>query len=361
MDDVRRRLDSGDPLEFLAFASTLLNALDPRGRDPFKAQPSGGLTVPEFVDSLSGEPTLETTALLTALAELAPDEESRAQARREADGSDIPLPDWLSRLGETSVYQVLAGTHVLGDADNIMLGVRLPGRELTVVIYIDHNRGTAAGDAFPVPAPLEEVAAQFGALGNDPDLTVKGIDFADARARAEEAIRTGAMMFPPFETDTWPGSRPMVEWLLRLLPPGGAGYVRPEWSVAAKRELADRFLASDFGSAMDDEDYRGLLSNLLWFGTDYGPGDPLRWSPVAVEILMLDWIPRKIIAPAELLAKAPELLRAFIRFCHAERGIRADLTSVTLAAVDKNEADYQRIIRSDRPQGPEALLASMRT
>jgi hypothetical protein len=136
--------------------------------------------------------------------------------------------------------------------------------------------------------------------------------------------------------------------------------VRPEWSAAAKRELADRFLASDFGSAMDDEDHRGLLGNLLWFGTDYGPGDPLRWSPVAVEILMIDWIPRKIIAPAELLAKAPDLLRAFIRFGHAERGIRADLTSATLAAVDKYEPDYQRIIRSDRPQGPAALLAGMR-
>ena len=39
-----------------------------------------------------------------------------------------------------------------------------------------------------------------------------------------------------------------------------------------------------------------MLSSLLWFGSGYGPGDPLRWSPTAVEILMLDWIPRKILA-----------------------------------------------------------------
>ena len=64
---------------------------------------------------------------------------------------------------------------------------------------------------------------------------------------------------------------------------------------------------------------------MIWFGTDYGPGDPLRWSPVAIEIILEDWIPRKLVADTAYLSKAPELLRAFVRFCHAERGIRAEL------------------------------------
>jgi hypothetical protein len=55
----------------------------------------------------------------------------------------------------------------------------------------------------------------------------------------------------------------------------------------------------------------------------------------------------------------PELLRAFIRFCHHERGIRPALTEETLAAVDRYEPEYQRLIRTDRPQGPAALLAAM--
>jgi Domain of unknown function (DUF6398) len=98
---------------------------------------------------------------------------------------------------------------------------------------------------------------------------------------------------------------------------------------------------------------------VLWFGTDYGPGDPLRWSPVAVEILLVDWIPRKIVAGVAYLAKAPELLRAFIRFCHGERKIRPGLTEETLAAVDEYEPEYQQIIAAPRPQGPAALLAAM--
>jgi hypothetical protein len=241
----------------------------------------------------------------------------------------------------------------------VLLGARLPGHELTVVIYIDHNLGTVAKDAFPVPAPIAEVVAHMREVADDPDVTIADISLADARARAAAAIEVGAIMFPPFETETWPASRPLTEWLLRLLPEGGTGYVRPTWTKAAKKRLARQFFGSEFGQPLDDGDHRDLLDQFLWFGTDYGPGDPLRWSPVAVEILLADWIPRKLVADPEYLSKAPDLLRAFIRFCHAQRKIRSALTAETLAAVDRYEPEYQRVIRSSRPQGPMALLAAM--
>ncbi len=79
-----------------------------------------------------------------------------------------------------------------------------------------------------------------------------------------------------------------------------------------------------------------------------------------IEILLGDWIPRKIVAPAEYLAKAPDLLRAFIRFAHAEVGLRTDLTDETLTAIDDWEPQYQQTIRSPRPQGPAALLRRAR-
>ncbi len=107
---------------------------------------------------------------------------------------------------------------------------------------------------------------------------------------------------------------------------------------------------------LDDLD---LLDELLWFGTDYGPGDPLRWSPMAVEILLADWIPRKVVADFASLAKAPAVLRGLIGFSHAERGIRPGLTEETLTAVDELEPEYQETIRTLRPQGPEALLAAV--
>ncbi len=359
---VRQRLASGDPFEFLAYASTLLSAVDPRGQNPFESRRADGperATLPMLIESFATAGLPETTALLAALAELGPDELSRARARSALAASPHPVPDWLARLGEASVYRAVESTHVLGDGDNVMLGARLPGSELTVVVYIDHNLGTVVKDAFPVPGPIEDVVEHLRKAAHDPDLKYADISLADARARAASAIELGAMTFPPFETDTWPACRPLTEWLLRLLPEGGTGYVRPKWTKAAKKKLATRFFGSDFGRPLDDAEHRDLLDEFLWFGTDYGPGDPLRWSPVSVEILLADWIPRKIVADPQYLSKAPALLRAFIRFCHAERGIRPALTQETVASVGRWEPEYRRVIRSPRPQGPMALLAAM--
>lgn len=358
--DVRRRLATGEPVDFLAHVSTLLAAVDPRAKNPFeRAGPPDSMTSAMLIESFAEIVLPETTALLAALAELVPDELTRARARLAAAARPHRLPDWLARLGQACVYRAMESTHVLGDGDSVLLGARLPGHELTVVIYIDHNLGTVAKDAFPVPAPIAEVVAHMREVADDPDVTVADISLADARARASAAIEVGAIMFPPFETETWPASRPLTEWLLRLLPEGGTGYVRPAWTKAAKKRLARQFFGSEFGQPLDDGDHRDLLDQFLWFGTDYGPGDPLRWSPVAVEILLADWIPRKLVADPEYLSKAPDLLRAFIRFCHAQRKIRSALTDETLAAVDRYEVEYQQVIRSSRPQGPMALLAAM--
>ena len=359
---VRQRLATGDPLDFLAYASTLLAALDPRGQNPFerdRADEPERATLPMLIESFAGIALPETTALLAALAELGPDELSRARARSALAGSPHPLPDWLARLGEACVYRAVQSTHVLGDGDSVLLGVRLASHELTVVIYIDHNLGALVKDAFPLSEAVDEVVEHLRKASDDPDVTFTDIGLADARVRAADAIELGAITFPPLETETWPASRPLTEWLLRLMPEGGTGYVRPKWTTAAKKKLANQFFGSQFGRPLDDADHRDLLDQFLWFGTDYGPGDPLRWSPVAVEILLADWIPRKIVADSERLSKSPALLRAFIRFCHAERAIRSALTDETLAAVDQWEPEYQRVIRSPRPQGPVALLAAM--
>jgi hypothetical protein len=362
MRDLRRALGKEDPLTLLALASTLLTVVDPRLRDPFEGrrESQSRLEREELIGSFLEVEARETTALLTALAELTPDELVTTRIRRELARREDRLPSWLAGLSQVEAYRVVEMVHVLGDGDNVMVGLRFPtGHELSVVVYIDHNVGTVVKDAFVVPGPLAElVEFMREKSGDDPDTVFNEIDPANARARISEAIASGAMTYPPFETDTWPACRPLVEWASRLLPAGGQGYDRPEWDEAALQTLADRFLASPFTVGFDD-DRVGWLGEILWFATDYGPGDPLRWSPVAVEILLLDWIPRKIVADVRYLSKAPDVLRAFIRFCHGERNIRPSLTEETLAAVDRFEPEYQRSIRVPRLQGPAALLASL--
>jgi hypothetical protein len=66
----------------------------------------------------------ETTALLAAIAELGPDELTRARARRARPARPHPLPDWLAGLDDTSVYRAVESSHVLGDGDYMLLKAR---------------------------------------------------------------------------------------------------------------------------------------------------------------------------------------------------------------------------------------------
>ncbi len=352
-------LDSDDPLPLLALASTLLTVTDPRGRSPL-AGLSESPDRDQLIESFLAVPLPETSALLGALAGLSDDDVLSRRVHREITRRAHPLPAWLSDLsratGEPRAFEMV---HALGDGDNVVVAITMPGgHPLTAVVYIDHNMGTVVKDAFVLSEPLDDVVGHVvAAAGSDPDTTARPIDPADARARIGEAVELGAITFPPLETDTWPASRALVQWMAGLLPAGGTGYQRPEWTEQALADLAGRFRASRFAQGVAD--HGDMLSSLLWFGTDYGPGDPLRWSPVAVEILLTDWVPRKIVAEVDLLTVLPDLVRAFVRFCHHERGVRENLTEQTLAAVDAYEPDYQELIRSDRPQGPAALLAAM--
>ncbi len=360
MREVAAAVADDDPLALLGLVSSLLAALDPHRAGPFGLEREGP-SRDELVRSFLEVDLPETSAMLAVIAEFSGDAVLHRRVGRELASRTHVLPEWLVDLHRAEpAGQVVEIVHVLGDGDNLMLGVRLAGGyEFAAVVYIDHNMGTLVKDAFVVGGPVGDLLERMLAVAADPDTEARALDPADARARITEAIELGAITFPPFETDTWPACRALVEWTAAMLPAGGAGYRRPEWDTDAVAALAERFLASSFAAGVDGPDHRGLLESLLWFGTDYGPGDPLRWSPTAVEILLVDWLPRKIVAEASHLAKAPDLLRAFIGFCHHERGIPPDLTAQTLGAVDVHEADYQRLIRSPRPQGPAALLAAI--
>jgi len=362
--DVRRALADRHPLSLLSLVSTLLCVTDSRRNHPF-ARPDApdlaALTREELVRTFLDVPAPETSALLAVIAEMANDDNVlRARIQRELTARPQVEPVWLAQLSETSTYRAVRMSHVLGDGDNVMLGARLPGgHELTCLVYIDHNFGTLVKDAFVVPEAIASMVAKFKRVTNDPDTRWYDIGLADARAWVDAAIELAAITLPPLETETWPACRALVEWITRGLPECGTGYQRPQWDSAKLARLTDRFFASPYGAVLDDPDHRGLLESLLWYGTDYGPGDPLRWSPVKVEILLDDWIPRKIVAPAEYLAKVPDLLRAFIRFVHPEAELRSDLTDEALATIDDWEPRYQQTIRSPRPQGPAALLAAL--
>jgi hypothetical protein len=358
LQSLRQALRSDGPLDLLALVSGLVAVTDPRGRDPFTRDEQRA-SLGDLVESFLGTPYAETTSALTAIRALVPDELMRARIGHGLAERRHPMPDWLRGLDQARVEpDVWFLTHVLGDGDDYLLGVTLPsGHSLSALVYVDHNLGTVVKDAFVVPEPLEDLAIKVGSVMDDPDQSLTRTDPATARAAIEAAIASGVGLYPPIQTDSWPMCRPVVEWMLRMLPSGAGSPEPKEWSEEETAAIATDFLASSFGAPFDGADERSLLESLLWFATSYATGDPWRWSPVTVEMLLVDWFPRKVVAEPSYLAKLPNLVRAYIGYCHDRNGIRADLTSETLAAVDHHEPEYLRLIDSD-PQEAMAGLAS---
>jgi hypothetical protein len=358
---LRAGLRSDDPTDLLSVVSGMLETTSPRARDPLRPDQGGGISLADLVESFVGTPYAETTAVLTLLAEMTTDDVVAATIRDELAVRRHPLPDWITSFGRAVADpQAWCLTHVLGDGDDYLVGAVLPsGHPLSALVYVDHNLGTIVKDAFVVPTPLEDLALRAGTLLDDPDQSLTRVDPANARAVIEAAVDKGARTYPQPTSDSWPMCRPLVEWMTGLLPAGGRLPERREWTPEEIAAVAAEFFDSAHGRAVDRPDERDLLDSVLWFCTDYAPGDPYRWSPVTVELLLADWFPRKVMADSDLLERLPGLVRAFVRYCHAHEGIRAELTAETLASIDRWEPVYLEQVRRSRTTAISDLVQQL--
>ena len=160
------------------------------------------------------------------------------------------------------------------------------------------------------------------------------MSLADARAWIEDALNKPTLA--P-ETDTWPLYRALVQWLVDQLPEGGE-HRSPAENWESYEELCDTFFATGSAGPFTDASHRELLLELFETGT----GDPLRWSAERVDQAIGGTPYSEDNIPLEVALDAPDLLRAFIPYAHAQSGIRDDLTARTLAMVDALRSSYKR-------------------
>ena len=355
---VRTALRSREPMDLLALVSGLVAILDPRSAGAFETSGEAQPQQRELVDALIGQSSVESTAVLTVMKTLIADDLLRSRISRELLGRRHQLPPWLPALEHATLdEEVWRITYALGDDDVYLCGLRLPtGYGITAVIYVDILQGGVVDDVQIAPEPLDELLPEIRA-GLDQDRSIDRFDPATARVILSAAVELGSDTTESPESESWPMSRPVIEWMLRMLPAGGTAPAGAEWSERDTARLADAFFASPYGADLADHDHRGLLQNLLWYGTQYGIGDPLRWSESAAQILLLDWFPRKVLAEPDFLVQLPDLLRAYVRFAHDRSGIRAGLTDLVLARIDEVEPAYRQRILSTRSTPHEMLSA----
>ncbi|HEY6573912.1 MAG TPA: hypothetical protein VI029_03070 [Mycobacterium sp.] len=342
IDEVRQALDGGRPLDLLDLLSLMMLATAPQ-QPTLRPQPDApGLD--ELVTAFIGVQVPETTALLTVLGELIVDDDVlRARCRHEVDVRKDSLPRWLVGLAQTTVHRVVRMSHVLGDGDELLLGVRLAdGQEMTCAVHIDHLMMSAVKDAFFVPESVDAVVSVAKASNADPDASFVDLGLAEARAVLQYALEQPFSKVVLEASDTWPACRALVRWLTRLMPIDSSITVVPQHDSSCTAASMKRFFASSAGAPFDDHYYREMLERCIEEGT----GDPLRWSEARLSQLLSTAVYADSL-PMAVQLDVPELLLAFVPFAHAESGIRQALTAEALTAIDALADHYRSKVVED--------------
>lgn len=356
----RRLLTSSDPLDAEELASSIVTVWY-RGSigNEFDTE-----LATNIVEALAGTPRPESLAILLGLSAIAPGLHA-ARARRGVEQlveAGVALPAWASGVGRAEVSECWTTSDVLGDGNNFLMACRYPdGNQHSVVVYIDTNLGVLVKDAFVVPAPITEVLDVFRSqTAETADLTLAPIDPASVVAHIRDALARNDMTHPPIETETFPAVRALLDARLATMPDDGAPPTRPEWSEAERAALVAEFLASPEATEWaDDPDAQEIAELLVWHGCDYdGSGDPLRWSPVVVEIVLCDWLPRKAALDRSVVVKVPFVLHSFVRFAGRRRHLRAELVRETATAIDAYGAEFLDAMEDPEVWGPAKMIVS---
>ncbi len=354
-------LTAPTPFDLMVHASGFVEIATERPMDRLGPELGERVDGPEFLGSLIDSGWPELTVFGKAMATLLPD--SAVVRRLRAPALPLGAPAWASTMDAIEVTGTFVQAEPLGDGENMWVSVRWPdGSEATAIMFVDHNMGTLLKDAFLVPAGADDVIAMMRDVSDDV-IDLAPIDEAELRARVMWSIERGEFTVPVLESETWPMCRPLVKWIVGHLPAGGRGWEFEEWTQSEREELIDDFMVSPFARRCPLPTGRvaSIVDHFIWHGCDFGSGDPLRWSPVVVELVLADWFPRKIYGLAQDEVDAvPAILEQFVTYAHHRRGIDTRATGETLSAIVVWEDDFFDAMADQPPRGSFATTLARR-
>jgi hypothetical protein len=153
---------------------------------------------------------------------------------------------------------------------------------------------------------------------------------------------------------------------LALLPEGEQPPVH-RLSDLERNEVVAGFLASPEAAGIGGPDGRPTASVVAWcarasvdFAVDENAGDPLRWSPIAVELMLLDWAPRQLSASHDAAPWLPEVLAAFTGYAARVQGQTPERLELTQSAITEAAVRYTDLMTGDALGEPVTdILARM--
>lgn len=347
---------------------TLEMFVPPSGMDPSHDGPRAGApTLLVLVESFVEVPCAETTTALHVLRALSDDDDVRAVASRELATRRQPMPLSLAHLDEARpVTDVVRITEEMGDRTSWIVGVSLVGgEELALMARRDGNLLGEILDAFTMDRPVRQsMSLVVDTL--QPGMDVAVVDGAEARAALERGFEMSDDVtlndVTPDEPDApWPHTRPLARWAVSLLPDGGTLPSYADWDIEARNAyLVDLLDSPELASLLadDGEDTVRNASLALDFSLDRVDDDPDPWSPRKLALLLLDFVPQKVIAPADELLGLVDVMRAWTQRSVRLRGLSAEGARNLRDALDALEPEF-RLALDDAAAHPNLTMQAL--
>lgn len=320
-------------------------------RDGFEKSMGAGLL--EAIDEAEGEDQL---TVLRALAAVGPDpisDRARARADELAAGGTVD-PPWAEIIGAPEFLDAWMSEDPYGDQRMYLARFRYPDRDPhTVTALYDVNIGGIVKDAFAgyTRRDLRDVPGAE-------DMTRRDVEPDEMATEVLTGLATGDMFVDNDWTDDFKNTRALLfARMLTLVdePPKVPHEVEPSVPESQRTALIEEFIGSDHATGLEAEDV--IVSRALDFRCDYSDGDALRWSPIGVELFMLDFLPRKAALDANEIRNLPAVLKRWVRFALIKRGLEERWIKETEAAVDRWATEFRKEVTDPDSFGPAKAMA----
>lgn len=343
-----------DPLQAEVFASGLLATFDrPLVDQPDPVAFFGGRLVAHLV----GKRSPDALALLHAVAAVAP--ESVANAARSAitrlRAAGRADPSWAAHVGRARSQGAWASIDEFGDQEVVAVTFGYDdGRTHALTFMIDHNFEGLVRQAFIGDDP-EAIRREWEETSHLPIVPLDAQKVAD---RLAQALRMYDLYLDPPCAEDVPELVPLMKARLRVTLPPGREPERREATEAQRAELVASFAAArEAGSSAR---VAQLARTIVDYRFDHTDGDPLRWSPIAVELCLLDWFPRKVTLDDADVAAVPDALRRWVKYSGRRKRLAGDAVAETLAAIAEFEPEFREAMRDPRRSGSaKSIVAAM--
>ena len=264
-------------------------------------------------------------------------------------------PPWLPCVGEATITSAaVMREDIFDDGFTVFLEARhQTGDTHAVGVYIDNNLGRMAKDILLADSIDRVAEVMRGNPAGGGELSLDRIEPAAAAAEIHAAMELTEMTWDAPVSEDYAALRALAMLRADEVPGVTSLAEREEMSVAERDVLRERFLASPEGRGFArDGDEAFAVSLAVDFCADYLDGQPLRWSPVVVELFMAGWVPGKVLADEDLFAALPSALDAWVRFAGRERGIPGWAIEATREAIPRWRDEMTSAGRDPASGGP---------